>query len=196
VPPDPVTPPSHRPGYLVIALLVAWFVGLRTAHEGYVVMSVATNPLTGDSLALAPVLRDAMVQSLTDTANVAVPLGLAQLLLGGLLMSLAAIALFRGRVSVSFTLQTLLANAALAVVGHVLGAPVREAMVRVLAGSPELLGVDAGVVSREELVSVYRLAFHLGLAVQVGVLALLAFAFTRPAARAFLHAPPRPHEER
>jgi hypothetical protein len=180
----------------VVALLVAWFVGLRTAHEGYVVMSIASDPLVGDSLALAPNLRDAMVQGIVDTAGVAVPIGLAQLMLGGLLMVLAAIALFRGRVSMTFALQILVANALLAVLGHVLGQPVREAMVLTLAESPELLGVDAAGVSQQELVQVYRLAFHLGLAIQVGVLGLLALAFTRPTARAFLRAAPRPHEER
>lgn len=180
----------------MIALLVAWFVGLRTAHEGYVVMNIASDPLAGDSLTLAPPLRDALVQTLTDSASVAVPVGLAQLLLGGLLMSVAAIALFRGRVSLSFALQTLLANGALAVLGHVLGEPVREAMVVVLATSPDLLGVDAAGMSREELASVYRLAFHLGLGVQLAVLALLGFAFTRPAALAFLRASPEAQKER
>lgn len=180
----------------MVALLVAWFLGLRTAHEGFLVIGIASDPLEGDALALAPALRDAMVQSIVQSADVLIPVGLAELMLGGLLMVLAAVLLFRGRVSVAFTLQVLLANALMAVIGHVLASPVREAMAQALAESPDVLGVEAEALSRTELLDVYRMAFHLSLVLHVGVLAILALAFTRPSARPFLRAAPRPHEER
>jgi hypothetical protein len=180
---------------LLVALLLAWFLGLRTAHEGYVVASIAVNPFTGDTLALPPPLRDAMVQSIADNAHSALPVGLAQTLTGALLVVVSAIALFRGRVSLSFMLQTLAANAVVAAVGYVFARPVRDAMVRVLAAAPDMLGADPGNLDAPTLTSLYRWAFHLSLAFQLAALLGLAVALTRPGARAFL-AYTRPYEER
>jgi len=188
--------PPPRPGYLVVALLLAWFWGLRTAHEGYVVASIAVDPLHGDTLALPPPLRDAMVRAIGESSQIALPLGILQVILGGLLVVLSAVTLFRGRVSLSFMLQAIGANALLAVLAHALGAPLREAMIRVLAESPEVFGVDPADLDSGTLTSVYRWAFHLGLGVELCVLFGLALALTRPAAKAFLTAAGRAHEER
>jgi hypothetical protein len=112
------------------------------------------------------------------------------------LVVLSAVTLFRGRVSLSFMLQAIAANGALAVFGHVLGAPLREAMIRVLSESPEVFGIDPQDLDPRALVSVYRWAFHLGLGVELCILLGLGIALTRPAAKAFLAAASRPHEER
>lgn len=191
--PDSAAPP--RPGYLLVALLLAWFLGLRTAHEGYIITSIALDPLRGDALALPPSLRDAMVSGIVEHARTALPVGLAQAIVGGLLVAVSAVALFRGRVSLSFMLQTLVANAVVAVVGYALGRPVRDAMVRVLAASPEILGADPGNLDPPTLTSLYRWGFHLSLGLQLLALLGLGVALTRPGARAFL-AYSRPHEER
>lgn len=188
--------PPARPGYLVLALIVAWFVGLRTAHEGYITARIAQDSFAGDSLALPPPLRDALVEGISSGGSAALPIGIAQVILGGLLLWVSALALFRGRISVSFAVQVLAANALVAILAHVTGAPVREAMIGVLTSSPELLGAEVAEAERAMLPSAYEWAFLLGLLIHLGVLGALTFAVTRPGARAFLATPSAPHKER
>lgn len=179
----------------MLALIVAWFAGLRVAHEGYVVARIVTDPLAGDTLTVTPALRDAMVQALLSHGEVALPLAIAQVFLGGLLVVVSALALFRGRLSIGFGLQVLAANAGITVLSHWLGAPVRDAMVHALSASPELLGPEFEAVDHQTLLSAYEWAFHLGLAFQLLVLAMLAWALTRRAAREFLGYSPEPSKE-
>lgn len=179
----------------MVALLLAWFWGLRTAHEGYLVASIAVDPLVGDALTLPPRLRDAMVQAISDNAHTVLPVGILQVIMGGLLLVVSLVTLFRGRVPLAFLLQVLAVNAAVSVLGHALGAPLRDAMIQVLTESPEVIGVDSAGLDQRTLRTIYRWAFHLGLGIDLVVFCGLGLSLTRPGARAFLAAPSRPHEE-
>jgi hypothetical protein len=189
-------PPSKvRPGYLVFALIVAWFVGFRTAHEGYVVVQILRDPMVGDSLDLPAPLRDALVGGILDAAPWALPVGLGQVFLGGLLALVSAVALFRGRLSVAFGLQVLAANAVTAVLAHWVGGPARRTLLDLLVKQPELFAEQLGTIEQGVATQAYEWAFHLGLVLQLLTLLALAVALTRRRARDFLARPAVPHGE-
>lgn len=182
----------RRPIYLVIALIAMWLIGMNTAAEGLVAIQVArdpfsaaTPPLGADSEAL---LRAAWVEAIAAHARVTLPLGVAQLILGALLVFVAARALFGRKASTSFALQVIGANAALLVVGYVLRQPVRGHVVDAMIAT----GMDArpsGISPREfnQLVRAKLWwTFRVLLGLQLGALALAALALTRRLAREVL----------
>ncbi len=174
-----------RPVYLVIALVVAWFLGLGTFNEGYMLASIARDPLAGDSLNVPPAVRDTVVDTIVGASQIALPLGIAQILLGALLIVVSAATLFGGRMPLSFTLQVLAANVVLAVVAYFLAAPIRESLLQALLATPEFKAEAeaAGGLPPEQLYPWFR---RLNLLFHVGALSLAGLALTRPAVRAFL----------
>jgi hypothetical protein len=179
----------RRPIYLVIALIAMWLIGMNTAAEGLVAIQVArdpfssaTPPLGADSEAL---LRAAWMEAIAAHARVTLPLGVAQLILGALLVLISARALFGRKASTSFALQVLGANAVLLVVGYVLRQPVRAHVVDAMIAT----GMDArpsGISAREfnQLVRTKLWwTFRVLLGLQLGTLALSAIAITRRLAR-------------
>ncbi len=182
----------RRPIYLVIALIAMWLIGMNTAAEGFVAIQIVHDPFSGSPPPLGAdseaVLRVAWMEAIAANARVTLPLGIAQLILGALLVLISARALFGRRASTSFALQVLFANAALLVVGYVLRQPVRGHVVDAMVAS----GIDArpsGISARDfnQLVrSKLWWTFRVLLGLQLGTLALAAVALTRRLARELL----------
>jgi hypothetical protein len=160
-------------------------MGLRTLHEGYLTLRILRNPLLADSLTLPPELRQAFVDGIS-TNPAAVPVAVAQLLLGGFLLATSVVTLFGGARSVNFALQALAANAALAAAGHVLGEPLQHAIASALLASGELSKDLPPEVRPEQVQAAFRWGFRLLLAAQCLMFGLLAWILSRPKARAFL----------
>ncbi len=174
-----------------------WLVGMNEAAEGYVAIRAIHDPLSVAPSAIGTEIAvKAFIESVSQHARVNLPLGIAQMLLGSALVLVAIKALVARRASASFALQMLLANAALLVTGYALREPVRGAIVdQWIAGGlghpPKGMSVTQfAVLARTQLWWSFRIALGL----QLGTLALCAFAITRKTARQLL-APASPHPE-
>ncbi len=192
---------GRRPIFLVIALLALWLVGMNTFAEGWVIVSVVRDPLLAATGAIAAsdlesVIRAALVAGIHEHPSRLLPLGVAEILLGGLLVGVAAKALFGRRASPSFALQVIAANAAIVVMSYALRQPVRERIVEAVARSgveerpPGLSGGDFATAVRAK----WWWSFRVGFSLQLMALGLSALAITRPSARELL-APDQDHAE-
>lgn len=195
----------RRPIYLVIALLAMWLTGMNAAAEGWLAIEVIRNPLViAPSSVGAPdldsVVRGAFVTALADAGRVNLPLGIAELLLGGTMVFVAAKALFGRRASPSFALQVIVANLVVLVVGYALRQPVRGRVVDAVMQSgleerpAQLAAADFDTLMRAKWWWSFRV--HLGL--QIAALSLSGFALTRRSARELLspdEKQPSPEEE-
>jgi predicted cation transporter len=178
--------------YLVAALIALWLIGMNTLAEGYLTVEVVrdpfasvVSPLSGGGL--EDVVKAAFFEALAKHARTSLPLGVAQILLGGLLVFVAVRALF-GRRATGFTLQLVLANAALLVAVYALREPVRGAIVDAVVRSG--LEQHPSGMSAREFDHMVRLQWwwrlRVGFGVQLTALLLSAFALTRKAARELL----------
>jgi len=198
-------PTARRPAYLVIAMIALWLVGMTTAAEGFAAMEIVRNPfssafgtLSGDVAEDA--IKKALVEGIQSISRVALPVGLAQLILGALLVGVASKILFARRASANFALQTILANIAVVAVGYALWQPVRSRIVDAVITSgieqrpPNITPADFDRLVRIKTWWTFR--FRLGL--QLAVLGLGALAVSRRGARDVLSRPEEPsaHEER
>jgi hypothetical protein len=179
----------RRPTYVVVALLMAWFLGMGTVQEGYVFVRLVRNPLAADELSLPAGLREVLAESVQQFAHVALPIGVAQMLLGGVMVLVCAATLFGARTPVNFCLQVLGANAALAIAMHVFAAPIREALIQALINSAELrtetFGADYATTFQRNPESIYQWFNRLNLAMHLGALGIASLALTRPKAKQF-----------
>lgn len=161
-------------------------MGLRTAHEGYVALRVLNDPLLADTLAFPAPVQAAYVESLTANAGSMLPIGVAQLLLGGLLLVVSVATLFGGIRRVGYCVQALLANLVLACVVYVAAEPVREALVQALALVTEGLPASSAEIDPAELNSAYLWGFRLGLSLHVLATLGAVWGLSRPSVRAFM----------
>ncbi|MGB5048523.1 MAG: hypothetical protein WBO46_06280, partial [Caldilineaceae bacterium] len=113
---------------MVIALVTLWLVGMTAAAEGFAAIEIVRNPfssafgsLRGD--ASQEVLTRGFVEGVQSIARHALPLGVAHVILGGLLVAVSSKALFARRASPAFAVQVILANAAVLIVGYALYQP-------------------------------------------------------------------------
>lgn len=172
-----------RPASVGLALIVATLVGLHTAHEGYTVLELLRDPLRADALGLPEEVRAALVESVMVHGNVTLPIGLAQLLLGGLLFVSALIAWLGSRGAVSLVLQALFANALLLGVAYFLREPIRAALVEALVASPGFEQEFAARVDESARALSYSWGLRLGSILQFAALATCGWLLLRPAAR-------------
>jgi hypothetical protein len=186
--------PPRRPRLLTAALLVAWFIGLRTVHEGFLALRVLRDPLVGDSLSLPSELKAAFVEGIAGT-RAALPLASAQVLLGGFLLLISVGILFGIARSASFGLQAVFANAALSCVAYAVSAPVRRALVQALVNGSQVTPDVSSELSPHELGNVFYWGFRLALAMQLFALAAVAWVLSRPAVREFLAFSPSARSE-
>jgi hypothetical protein len=184
---------GRRPVYLVIALITLWLTGMNTLGEGYLAVEVIRDPLTNVVSSLAgqgieEVVKTAFLTALAKQARTALPIGVAQMLLGGCLVFVSVRALFGRRASTSFALQLVVANAVLLIAAYALREPVRSAIVNAVAASG--LEKQPSGISAAEFDRLLRLHWWWRLRVSFGIqlLALLlsGFALTRKTARALL----------
>lgn len=185
----------RRPIYLVIALIAMWVMGMNAAADGYVVVKVIHNPLSLSTAGAGKeALATAFVRAVSQHPRVNLPLGIAQILLGGLLVLISIKALVARHASTSFALQVLAANALLVIVSYALRQPVRGAVVDAIVGSGLVhrpSGISTAAFQRLERLQAWW-AFRILLGLQLAALGLCAFALTRKTAREVLAPAPRP----
>jgi hypothetical protein len=190
----------RRPVYLVIALVAMWLIGMNAAAEGYVAVRAVHNPLSTATSVLggdrSEVVVSAFIEAISKHPHVNLPLGIAQILLGGLMVLVSIKALVGRHASTSFALQVVAANALLMIVGYALQLPVRGGIVNAVVASGIAKPPDGMTLAHFQRIERIQLwwSFRLGLAMKVGALALCAFALTRRSARRVL-APVEPHPE-
>ena len=186
----------RRPVYLLVALVTLWLAGVNAVLEGWVTVEIVRNPLSGALSAasrsgLEELFKTALVQAVGGHARLTLPLGLAELLLGGLLAVVATNALFGRRASASLALQVVGANVALLVVGYFLRAPVRESMVETIRATLRSKPDTLTAIESERLIATdWKWLFRVELLFHAAALALGAFALSRPIARKVLASDP------
>jgi len=185
---------ARRPVYLVVALITMWLVGLRTVGEGLNVIQTVRDPLQGSIAighgSLHEIIQAAIVSATAAHGKTMLPIGIAELLLGGALVVVAVRGLFRRNMSISIALQVLLANAVLTVVAYMIREPLRGAVVEAVVQSalePQLRGAR-----REEFHQIVRTkswwSFRIALGLQLSALSLSALALSSRASRALAQA--------
>ncbi len=185
----------RRPGFLTLVLIVAWFIGLQTLQSGYATLRVLRNPLAGDGLGYPDAVNVALVESVSSHASSAMPIAVAQLLLGGLLLATSLGTLFGGIRRVGYTLQALFANAVLACVAYPIGEPVRDAMVEAFVQGTQLPPELAGTLTEAQAHNAYLWGFRLAFGLHLAVIGTLAWALSRRSVREFLaFSPSTPRE--
>lgn len=175
-----------------MGLLVAWFLGLRSLQEGWTSVQLVSDPLTIDALAWPEQVRDALLSSMQAHASIVVPLGVAQVLLGLVLVVVAGAALFGGRLPLGFFLQVLGVSGAITCLAYWLGEPVRRDLVAALVNTPGI--VEAGELDEQTRAEVFRWGFRFSLGLHLVTLGFAMLAVTRRAAREFLASVPPPRE--
>ncbi len=195
---------GRRPFYLVIALVTLWLVGMNSAAEGFAVIEIVRNPFSTTLSALGAqaldgVLKHAIADGIAHSSRVALPVGIAQLILGLMLVTVSAKALFGRRASPSFAVQVIVANAAIVIVGYALRQPVRASVVDAVATSgveerpPSISPADFNRLVRAK----WWWSFRVRLGLELVALGFGAIAITRRSARAVLARPePSASEER
>jgi hypothetical protein len=169
---------------------------MNTLAEGYLTIEVARDPFasvvsTLSGQGLEDVVKGAFFDALAKHSRTSFPIGVAQVLLGGLLVFVSVRALFGRRASTSFALQLVLANAALLITAYVLREPIRGAIVDAVAASG--LERRPSGVSAKEFDELLRLHWwwrlRIGFGIQLTALLLSGFALTRRTARELLTRP-------
>ncbi|HMJ14738.1 MAG TPA: hypothetical protein VK524_25175, partial [Polyangiaceae bacterium] len=165
----------------------------NTLAEGYLTVDVVRDPFASvvsplSGRGLEDVVKAAFFEALAKHGRTSLPLGVAQIFLGGLLVFVSVRALFGRRASTSFALQLVLANAALLVAVYALREPIRGAIVDAVARSG--MEQQPSGMSAREFDQLVRLQWwwrlRIGFGVQLTALLLSGFALTRKAARELL----------
>jgi len=197
--PPPYDNAKRVPALFVIAMITMWLLGMHAISEGVRAIDIVRSPLSeslapldGDSISDAA--QRAFVEGVAQYANVTLPLGIAQLLLGALLAVVSVRALFGRRGSLSFALQVVAANALLAVVGHVLHNPVRGSVIEAIVASG--IAEPPAQLERAELDALLRTnlqwGFRFWLTAQLAGFGFVAFAVTRKSVRRLFASTSRP----
>jgi hypothetical protein len=177
--------PPPRPGYLVLALIAMWLVGVTSAQEGFGAIQLLRDPLTSNFNG-NDVARNALLSALGQQIDIELPLAIGQLLLGGLLVFVATNIFLGGKPSLSFTLQVLGANLVLLIVSYTLREPTRAAYIDAV--------VSERSIDKEEVYQRFWLQSRFVFGFDLATLALCAVAFTRKATRNFLGFRSEPEE--
>ncbi|MBX3184702.1 MAG: hypothetical protein KIT72_05145 [Polyangiaceae bacterium] len=184
--------PAKRPRYLLLALIALSLIGLELSGEGYQLLRASTDPTFAGAQAagLDPLVQVAVrtqLEAMGEHGRWLLPLGVAELLLGFVLVITAIRALFR-RTSLGTLVQFAVANLIACAVGYLLTAPVRAQVVAALHAFPD---PNAEAVAR-----FMPTVFVLRAAVPALTLMLCLFAVTRPRAREFMRLSEQVSEER
>jgi hypothetical protein len=200
---DENTESARRPFYLVIALVTLWLVGINAAIEGTQTIDILRNPFSTLFSLLGTqtleVWRQANANGIAHSSRIALPLGIAQAMLGVLLVAVAFKGLFGRRASVSFAIQVIVANAAIAIVGYALRQPIRGAIVdAVVASGVESRPPNMPLAEYDKRARMqWWLNFRVRLGLELAALGFGAIALTRRSARAVLARPePSTSQER
>jgi hypothetical protein len=176
--------PPKRPGYLVVALVLIWLVGLTGWMGGCHDIDTIRHPeaarLATERIADTEMARTqlAFVDALLAHRKTVTPLAVGEFLLGSLLAFAAASALWGRSHGRWLLLQAILAYAAFLGVDYVLSAPIRARQIDAMISDPSLPSLTGHTAS--ELAGVFQAWFVL----RIAVLGAALFAVTRSRARA------------
>lgn len=185
VPQKPAKP--GRPAYLIIALVVAWMLGVGGVMGGCQTLQFyrqTTHPsldldnhISQDLRAHVEAQHIARIEALNAHQTRMIPLAAANVLLSGLLIVACARALSGRPTAHNLAMQAIGANIAYAVVDYLVSAPVRYAVIQAGALHPP---VTIPPIPGAQIAAMYSWFFRLLLVAQILLLALGAFALTRP----------------
>lgn len=190
-----------RPWYLMPAMLLAWCIGVREFQVGLSgiaslrsgrIPDVATAARNAegsfDLPELAQLFNASALEAMQRSYRVMMPICIAQLLLGGLLVVASGMAMSSRRDARGLAIQALVANTALAFVTYMLTRGVRgaaiEAVVRAASALPLDLPQRSTFSMREALWWWSRVIS----ACQMGLLGVGVIALTRPRTKAYFDA--------
>lgn len=184
----------RRPLYLTISLLLVWLMGLMGATDGLGSIDILRDPHAALSVVertldpKAQQLREAMIQAVISTREVAAPLAAAGLVLSSLLAIAAGRAMFGRNRGHKLLVQAVVVYAIYLPIAYVIGRPIREDMLARLdlADSAEVT-ID-GLTAAELALGADFLAWwwRIVLGFQLLVLGAVLFVLTRPRARELL----------
>jgi hypothetical protein len=176
----PTHPEKRRPGYLILALIASWMIGLGGMTNGCQTLNFyrqATQPTLVFDGKLAAEIKKARIDALNTQHARMVPLAAANLLLSGLLIFACWRALSGRRGAHALTIQAVVANAAFSVADFVVSRPVRALIIdSVSAHAPETMQQ----LSPPQLANAFWWSQRIMLAGNLLVFALIGYALTRP----------------
>lgn len=212
MPPPPVVPPQKRPIYLVIALIVAWIIGMGGLMGGCNVVQFYQNPTDQTMHVHAPegsddlaryfaqqhqVTKQASDKAMLQYQNRMLPLGIANALLSGLLIVASARALGGRYGSLALVFQAVIANGVYTVVDYFLSRPVRDATIAAAVAEPMSFAKEESW-DPSALGAAMGWTVHALFIAQLIALGLIAYALTRPAVIKYFQSiqPPSAPEQR
>ncbi|MGE0323253.1 MAG: hypothetical protein AB7S68_13165 [Polyangiaceae bacterium] len=168
-----------RPLYLVLALAALALIGMLVFLNGFQVINATTDPefATRESSKLEPVVAtvlQAQFETIAELHKVMTPMGVALVLLGGVLSIVSMRGIF-GRASAGTIIQLALATGVAVSLNYVLCAPVRSAAISAVEALSNPEAKDIG----RFLPVIYLIMPGF----QLTTLLLAVFAVTRRAAR-------------
>ena len=176
-----------RPAYLIIALVVAWMLGVGGVMGGCQTLQFyrqTTHPsldldnhVSQDLRAHVEAQHTARIEALNAHQNRMIPLAAANVLLSGLLIVACARALSGRPTAHHLAMQAIGANIAYAVADFLVSAPVRWAVIQAGALHPP---ATIPPIAAAQVAVMYTWFFRLLLLAQILLLALAAIALTRP----------------
>lgn len=200
----PAPPPSRiqslRPLYLVVTMILTWFIGIQGMTSGLSTIAFLREGTLTDFSGIMPdgsaepmqylvtIYQAAQQVAVAEARHIMFPLGAAQLLLSGLLVIASGLAMAGRPGARSVTLQAIAANTLLVIAAYALTTGVRGASIDAVvqaAGSLQLGESEAPFRTPQFWWWVERTRFVI---LQIGTLALAAFAMTRPRAKVYFKA--------
>lgn len=179
--------PIPRPAWVSLALALPTLLGSWWSLAGFGVVQMARTPPSAPALQptdLHEIAQAALIEATAAYSRINVPLGIAQALLGGLLLFACGRAWFGRPASPGLVVQSIVANVALLIVTYVLQRPMRIAVANAVVASGVQQATGLGPEENEHIQrALLWLGFRLSTAVPVVVLALAAAALSTPTAR-------------
>lgn len=182
-------------------MLLAWCIGVRGFQEGLAriaflrsgripdVATAARNVEGSFDLPALIALFDAsLFEAMQRSYRVMMPICIAQLLLGGLLMVASGMAMSSRRDARGLAVQALVANAALAFVAYTLTRGVRGAALDAVTRATSALPLDLPQRSTFSVREMFWWASRISSACQIGLLGLGVVALTRRRTKAYFDA--------
>lgn len=141
---------APRPASALLALIAMWILGVTITDHGLFTIGVIRDPLAASGfsalhqLTLSEVQHAAIVRATMEFAATELPIGVAQTVLGMLLLVASVRALLsRGTIG-TFGIQVVIANLVLTVIEYFVSAPVRAQVIEAITTSnlPEFSDVN------------------------------------------------------
>jgi len=200
--PAGASPRSLRPWYLVAAMVMTWFIGVQSMNAGCDTVRQVRNGAVIEVAAATEAARKedprqliltvhdaARAKAAIEMRQVTFPLGVAKLLLAGLLVIASGLAMAGRPGARSLALQALVANVALSVVAYALTRDMRaqwiDAVARAGAALPQVEETEARLLDPHVLWWFERTRL---VVLDIGAMLLAAIALTSRRSASFFAA--------